>query len=109
MRHCALKLDGETLSIYYSMVGEAPESIYVSAIDLAGDWMDWQPSETQTVLRPELDYEGANQPNEPSKRGAIMEPVNQLRDPCIFVENGDTYLLYSVAGEQGIALARLFE
>ena len=36
-----------------------------------------------------------------------MERVRQLRDPAIFRENGQTYLLYSVAGEQGIALARL--
>ena len=31
----------------------------------------------------------------------------QLRDPAIFAEEGRLYLLYSVAGEQGIAIARL--
>lgn len=109
MRHCAVKLDGGTMSIYYSMVGEAPESIYHCTIDLTPDWMNWKPSEQQVVLRPDLDYEGAKQPNEPSERGAIDEPVNQLRDPCIFQENGETYLLYSVAGEQGIALAKILD
>jgi hypothetical protein len=34
-------------------------------------------------------------------------PVNQLRDPALFEEDGQVYLLYSVAGERGIALARV--
>jgi hypothetical protein len=58
-------------------------------------------------LRPELDYEGAKLPNERSKRGYIDERVNQLRDPAIYEENGETYLLYSVAGESGIAIAEI--
>jgi hypothetical protein len=36
-----------------------------------------------------------------------MGPVRQLRDPAIFPENGKTYLLYSIAGENGIAIAEL--
>ena len=35
--------------------------------------------------------------------------MNQLRDPAIFEEGGRTYLLYAVAGEEGIALAELEE
>jgi hypothetical protein len=30
-----------------------------------------------------------------------------LRDPGIFVEGGKTYLLYSIAGESGIAIGEL--
>ena len=33
--------------------------------------------------------------------------MQQLRDPCIFEENGHTYLFYTVAGEMGIAMAEL--
>jgi hypothetical protein len=34
--------------------------------------------------------------------------VNQLRDPCYFRDaDGKEYLLYSVAGEHGIAIVRL--
>ena len=109
IRHCAVKLDGNALSIYYSMVGEAPESIYQSSIDLTPDWMSWKPTDQQVMLRPELGYEGADLPNEPSQRGATMEPVNQLRDPCIFEDGSNAYLLYAIAGEQGIALAKLSE
>ena len=46
-------------------------------------------------------------PLKPSSRGAIDEPAHQLRDPAIYREGDDTFLLYSVAGEQGIAIARL--
>ena len=59
------------------------------------------------VLEPETEYEGAELPAAPSSRGLVMEKVRQLRDPAIFKEGNDTYLLYSVAGEQGIAIARL--
>jgi hypothetical protein len=38
-----------------------------------------------------------------------MVPVRQLRDPAIYQEDGRTYLLYSVAGEHGIAIAELLE
>lgn len=56
-----------------------------------------------------MDYEGANLPLLPSKRGIAQEPVGQLRAPCIFEEAGKTYLLYSVAGERGIAIAELIK
>ena len=59
------------------------------------------------MVRPETDYEGATLTLEPSERGAVVGPVRQLRDPAIFEENGKTYLLYSVAGENGIAIAEL--
>ena len=45
-----------------------------------------------------------------SKRPCAASPyghVNQLRDPAIFEENGEVYLLYAVAGESGIGIARL--
>lgn len=46
-------------------------------------------------------------PLKPSVRGAARSPVRELRDPAIFVEAGRTYLLYSVAGESGIAIAEV--
>jgi len=55
-----------------------------------------------------MEWEGALLPNEPSQFGAINVPVNQLRDPCIFEDSdGGSYLLYVVAGENGIAIASL--
>ena len=44
---------------------------------------------------------------EPSVRSVAYGHVNQLRDPAVYVEDGGVYLLYAVAGESGIAIARL--
>ena len=59
------------------------------------------------VIRPELNYEGSDLPVEASRGGHIDERVHQLRDPAIFQEGDKTYLLYSVAGESGIAIAEI--
>ena len=59
------------------------------------------------MLEPEMDWEGGDEPLLPSTRGLVHGPVRQLRDPAIFTEDGRTYLLYSVAGESGIAIADL--
>ena len=107
VRHSAVKLDSDRLSIFYSRIGDAPERILVSTIDLSDDWMKWRASEPRAVLQPEKDYEGADLPLAPSRSGAARGRARQLRDPGIFQEGGKTYLLYSVAGESGIAVAEL--
>jgi hypothetical protein len=106
-RHTALLKRDDTLFVFWTRVGDAPERILVSRIDLSGDWTAWRASEPVELLRPEHDWEGASLPVEPSFRGAINRPVNQLRDPAIFEEDGRTYLLYAVQGERGIAIAEL--
>tara|TARA_A100001037_G_scaffold299011_1_gene323764 strand:- start:6533 stop:7411 length:879 start_codon:yes stop_codon:yes gene_type:complete len=107
MRHSALKLEGATLSVFYSNIGDAPESILVAQIELESNWLDWQTSEPLTVLKPEMPFEGADLQPAPSKRGMAHDRVCQLRDPAIFCEEGRSYLLYSVAGEHGIAIAEI--
>ena len=109
MRHSALLKRGDTLYVFWSQVGDTPERILVSSIDLNADWMSWRDSEPVEVHRAQQPWEGTSLPLEPSRRGAIMHPVNQLRDPAIFFEADDVYLLYTVAGEQGIAVGRLIE
>ena len=107
MRHCALQLDGHTLNVFYSNAFDCPEKILLSTIDLSPDWTQWKEAEPVTVLEPETEYEGAESELIPSRRGLVMEQVRQLRDPGVFRDGDDTYLLYSVAGEQGIAIAKL--
>ena len=107
MRHSALRLDGDVLSVFFTNVGEAPESILLSRIALKGDWRGWTASAPVIVLQPEHAYEGADCPRVPSVRGLVHGPVCQLRDPAIFLEQNRTYLLYAVAGEHGIAIADL--
>jgi hypothetical protein len=108
-RHAALLKRGDTLFVFWSRVMDAPESILVSRVDLHGDCRDWRASPPEVLLRPEQDWEGANLPVAPSWRGAINLPVNQLRDPCIFEQDGRVFLLYAVAGESGIGIAELLE
>lgn len=107
MRHSAVLVDEDTLFVFWTRVGDAPESILLSTVDLAGDWLDWRSSGEKMLLKPELPWEGADAPIEPSVRSTAYGKVNQLRDPSLFVEDGIVYLLYAVAGESGIALARV--
>lgn len=107
MRHSAVRVVDQTLEVFWTRVGDAPERVLLSTIDLRGDWMGWLESEPVEVLRPQRRWEGAEEPANPSRRGAVDEPVNQLRDPCIFEEDGRTFLLYAVAGESGIGIAEL--
>ena len=107
MRHSALLIRDDRLYVFFSQAGEQPERILLSTIDLSDDWQQWAATDPIEVLRPERDYEGADLPNKPSRRGYIDDRVNQLRDPAIYEENGKTYLLYSVAGESGIAIAEI--
>lgn len=108
MRHAALLLRKSHLYIFWTQVGEAPERILLSTIDLTPDWSEWRDSDPVEVLRPERDWEGANIPLAPSIRSTAYGQVNQLRDPAIYEEDGMVFLLYAVAGESGIAIAQIF-
>jgi hypothetical protein len=106
-RHTALLLSNDILYVFYSRAGDCPEHILCATIDLRPDWGEWKSSAPFSILEPETDYEGVNLPLEPSQRGAIHKPARQLRDPGIYQEGDQVYLLYSIAGESGIALAEL--
>ena len=107
MRHSAILRRGSRLFVFWTERGAAPERVLVATIDMTTDWMTWSESTPVEVLRPERRWEGAELPVEPSRGGSIDVPVNQLRDPAIFEEDGRVYLLYAVAGERGIALAEV--
>ena len=116
MRHSAVRvlddpvLGGPVLEVFWTRVGDAPERILRSRVDLRGDWWDWsEVGEAEEVHRPERPWEGADAPMIPSVRGAVAAPVNQLRDPCVFVDDGRTFLFYAVAGESGIGVVELTE
>ena len=107
MRHSGLLIREGRLYVFFTNRGDEPERIMLSTIELTDDWSEWTASEPIEVLRPEMDYEGADLPLEASKGGYIDERVHQLRDPAIYQEGDKTYLLYSVAGESGIAIAEI--
>ncbi len=107
MRHAAVLKRDDTLYVFWTEVGNAPETILVSAIDISGDWMGWRNGPSAEILRPEFRWEGAAAPLVPSVRSTAYGVVNQLRDPAIYEENGVVYLFYAVGGEAGIAIARV--
>lgn len=107
MRHNAVLKRGDDLYVFWTQVGDVPEHIKLSKVSLQGDWMDWQVQGEQEILRPELAWEGALAPLEPSVRSTAYGVVNQLRDPAIYQEDGKVFLLYAVGGEAGIALAQV--
>ena len=107
MRHAALLKRGDTLHVFFTRVGEAPERIRHSRIDLGAPFEQWRDEGGEEVLRPERPWEGADAPLEPSIRSVAYGKVNQLRDPAIFEEHGRVFLLYAVAGESGLAISEL--
>jgi len=109
MRHAAVRLKEDVLQAFYSNAFDCPERILLSEVPLSGDWTNWRETTPATLLEPAEPYEGADLPLLPSRRGWIPTPARQLRDPGIFEEDGRLYLLYSVAGEHGIAIAELTE
>ena len=107
MRHMALLKRGDTLFVFWTRVGDRPERILLSAVDLSMPWGDWKERYLGEVLRPERPWEGADLPLKPSVRSVAPSRVNELRDPAIFEEDGRVYLVYVVAGESGIGIAEL--
>ena len=108
MRHMALLKRGDTLLVFWTRVGDVPERILLSVIDLSVPWVDWKEVYLGEVLRPERAWEGADLPLKPSVRSVAPGRVNELRDPAIFEEDGRVYLVYVIAGESGIGIAELF-
>lgn len=109
MRHAGLRLEGDTLYVFWSRVGDTPERLLVSKVDLsAPDWNDWQATIGAEVMRPELPWEGSELPMLSSMRGELDLPARELRDPYVFEdEDGQLYLFYVGAGEQAIGVAHL--
>ena len=63
-----------------------------------------------TVLEPELEWEGAGLPLSRSVVGPAETKVQELRDPCVFEDfDEQVYLLYSGSGERGIGVVKLFD
>ena len=106
-RHHALLSNKNRVFVFWTEVGEAPEHIKVSVLENVSNTETLEVKHLGAILKPELDWEGASAPNEPSVRSVAYGCVNQLRDPCVFVENGRIFLLYAGGGESAIGIAEL--
>jgi hypothetical protein len=109
MRHAGLWLEGDQLQVFWSRVGDAPESILWSSVDLsADDWNDWAATAPVVILQPELPWEGSDLDLYPSLRGELDLATRELRDPYVFRDSdGQLYLYYTGSGEQSIGVAQL--
>ncbi|HKJ51652.1 MAG TPA: hypothetical protein VKB27_09110 [Gammaproteobacteria bacterium] len=107
IRHHALLYFEGYWYLFWTRIGDCPERILLSTLDTAGDWRHWRLGPPREVHRATRAWEGGKLAPEESRPGAVMQAVNQLRDPAIFVDEGKIYLLYAIAGERGIAIGVL--
>lgn len=102
-RHTAVTVVGNRAWVFWSVIGDRPESIRAGRIDLAR----WRVNELGVMLAPEEPYEGGFLPLVASAPGQCDEPVRELRDPAAYVEDDTLYLAYTAGGERCIALAAM--
>jgi hypothetical protein len=107
IRHLAIDVRDDELWAWYSRIGDAPECILRQRIVLGPDPVSWRAEPAEEMLRPALPWEGTDLPVAPSRAGAVKGREHALRDPAIFREDGRCFLVYSVAGETGLALAEV--
>jgi hypothetical protein len=92
-RHFAVRVHNNRGYFFYSRKTENPERIRLITVDLSDDWQQWAISPSSVVLTPTESYE--------TSHGA------KVLDPCLYEEDGQNYLLYSISDERGIAIAKL--
>jgi len=107
IRHHSLLQHQGHWYVFWTRVGDSPERILVSRLRTGADWHQWRMEPGVEVHRPQRGWEGADEPIQASSYGGVMQPVNQLRDPAIYRQDGRIYLLYAIAGEQGIGIGEL--
>lgn len=107
-RHGEVHRVGNKLYVFYSRMGDTPERILYVEVDLTPDWKSWRANKPTELMRPELEWEGADLPVTTSTMGAESGRVHALRDPCVFEDqDGSTYMLYCGAGESAIGVAKI--
>lgn len=106
----------DRLLVFYSASNDRPERILLTVLDLSGlsldkrsdpaNWRIMKPAQ-QTILAPEMPWEGADLPLKPSGKGTATG-VRELRDPFVFRDrDGALYLYYTGEGEAAIGVAAL--
>lgn len=106
IRHTAVLRHRDRILVFFTRLGDRPERVLCALLDdAAPDWRHWRLGPAIEVLRPERDWEGADLPLDAGRPGIQLQRQHAVRDPCVFQEDGRTHLLYSIAGECGIAIA----
>ena len=109
--------DDTNIYVFYSAIGDSPESIYLTVIDTdngSTNPANWTALGQDLILEPEEDWEGGNQ-RITTSTGGRANSERQLRDPYVFEDNNGTsstvddvlFLFYSGGGEDAIGVALL--
>jgi len=131
MRHAAVLLCDDTLYVFFSRLWDSPERLLYTKLRLSSsilsnvtsvgemqnaggygsnkEWRSWKEEEEIELLKPETAWEGVDLPVEAGTPGGVFSEVHALRDPCVFFDprSNQLFLLYTVKGEKGIAIAQL--
>ena len=108
VRHLAQVQIGKQLHIFFSCREDSPERMYHTVCDLTnGSWKDWKAGKMELVMKAEMPWEGCTLEAGKSKGGSAKKALNEVRDPFIYQEKDELYLLYCAGGEKGIGIARL--
>ena len=108
MRHAAILVQDDLVEVFFSRIGDEPERLLVTSIDPDKMWREPYEPVLRELIRPEVPYEGADMAIGKSAVGETTSRVNALRDPYVYSSvGGQTYLFYAIAGESGIAVARI--
>ena len=107
VRHVSLLKSGEFLYIFFSRIGDFPESIFYGRINTKKPMNQWHVDDIALLIKPDMEYEGSMIKLKVSEAGASDNEENALRDPYVFKDNGKLYMFYCVKGEHGIALAEV--
>ena len=90
-------------------IGDALKRILHSTIDLPNYQCNWCGTEEKEILRPKFDWEGANLPTSTFNIGGLTKQEHALRDPYLFEECGEVYVIYEGGGESSLGIAKLFQ
>ncbi|HRE82224.1 MAG TPA: hypothetical protein PLN52_14340 [Opitutaceae bacterium] len=111
IRHVGTDVKGDRLYVYFSCLQHRPERIIATTIELRGPPETWRARGAIEVLQPERPWEGSDLPLAYSRGGSTIKygynRVRELRDPGVYREGEEAWLLYSTAGEYGLGLAKL--
>ncbi len=107
-RHGEVFRREDILHIFFTNIGDKPERIIHTTLNLNRNWKEWKVKDKTTILEPKLSWEGADLGLEKSVMGAVQGRVRELRDPCVFEDiDGKVYLLFCGGGESGIGIAKI--
>ena len=107
-RHADVLVNGEKLHVMWTRIGDAPECIFHSTIDLANYWRDWYGTEGKEILRSKFDRKCAHIPTSTSTVGGLTKQEPALRDPHLFEESEEVYMIYAGAEKVVLALQKYF-